>query len=962
MEQEASKCDNLLKERVFWPTADPCWVVLDFSGTAVAWFLRVKSKRETRAAFVEECKASLAELARMVRQITEQHDLIRPLVVILDDQSDRLRDVWRHWASDSDWHRGDFLLFVPERWEEVEDQEQGCSPINFKPDCFKDISQQLSGPFTKDLVPEGWQDQLKERDAEWCKEELMKKLKSDSLAHWWASLLFRERRKEDEDEIEDDSEQENSTWEFSPQGVGEIGKSLAQHLEDFPFFSLNGRVECDIALSQEDESDQEEKNTDTKSVHTLKGIITRIKRITLNNFQGFIGHHELNVDADIVLVAGPNGHGKSSLLRALGLMTVGGMNDSADFASRDLNGREKGTDDGSSEKKDCLLSGHVAAEIETQPRSSEDDKEITIKASWSAEDSGRRPVIEWENCPSLHELNRRGQKEAPIRDLLNRMTLFLQDQVEWLFDEAARGSTLQQLYNPPVLELEGLLKCLKELSDRLNGAIWEAENINERLAEEAGKFIGALGEVEKVWQWAKTADNAALRELIIPFQQCPWPGEGADWSAYAQLMVDFVEAVGGDLIDRHSLGLGKRFYDVLSGQIDRINKQFEKEEGAQESDVAESIKIKRALEEHNNRFPYLENMQEILLADGKHPGLYGVFKAIAEKSDNWIRVLRRFTRESGLKEDDPVLSGLADVRHELERLDKNRAAMLLETVEGWVRKVEAEVKKKADLERELAELQARRRQSGTRPPKINDNWVGDWEKLAKVFDDAETLKNQEGQNGLKKAKQMQVELQQLLKAIEELTAPNRDLLCAVQQLLTLAVWRFSRVPGLLPARLELDEKGERWVLKTADGRQLNELSTGQKGQFGLGMLVAQNLYAGEKLPHRVLILDDFSSSYDQSNLVREALLWRQLAYTDDSKYKRQLFISSHHQETTEQLLHLLLPPKGYKMKFIEIKDWTPQKGPDFTIYDVTPTGGRGHPLCQAIGDTVATLLKGSVNG
>src|SRR5690606_33206262 len=129
-----------------------------------------------------------------------------------------------------------------------------------------------------------------------------------------------------------------------------------------------------------------------------------------------------------------------------------------------------------------------------------------------------------------------------------------------------------------------------------------------------------------------------------------------------------------------------------------------------------------------------------------------------------------------------------------------------------------------------------------------------------------------------------------------------------------------------------------------DGRGLGELSSGQQSQAAVAMLVAQNQLVARAhpplnrgMPHRVLLLDDVSSSYDLTNLVRESILWRQLAYTKDPLRKRQVFISSHHEDLTNLLLDQLGPPNGYQMKVLRFVDWTWESGPVVECFDVEPS-------------------------
>lgn len=152
-----------------------------------------------------------------------------------------------------------------------------------------------------------------------------------------------------------------------------------------------------------------------------------------------------------------------------------------------------------------------------------------------------------------------------------------------------------------------------------------------------------------------------------------------------------------------------------------------------------------------------------------------------------------------------------------------------------------------------------------------------------------------------------------------------------------------------------------------DGRGLAELSSGQQSQAAVAMLVAQNLLVAQAqppldrgMPHRVLLLDDVSSSYDLTNLVRESILWRQLAYTDNPSLKRQVFISSHHEDLTNLLLDQLAPPKGYRMKVLRFVSWSLKDGPGIECFDVEPSRSHDDPAAvEAFRTTIGEIFHGS---
>ncbi|PCJ16878.1 MAG: recombinase RecF, partial [Gammaproteobacteria bacterium] len=85
----------------------------------------------------------------------------------------------------------------------------------------------------------------------------------------------------------------------------------------------------------------------------------------------------------------------------------------------------------------------------------------------------------------------------------------------------------------------------------------------------------------------------------------------------------------------------------------------------------------------------------------------------------------------------------------------------------------------------------------------------------------------------------------------------------------------------------------------------------------------------------VIGFDDFTTSLDMNQLVPASVLLRKLAYAaDDEPWKRQVFVTSHHEDLTNRMLDHLLPPPGSSMKVIEFEDWSPETGPQFKCYNV----------------------------
>ncbi|ADI00998.1 hypothetical protein Slip_0207 [Syntrophothermus lipocalidus DSM 12680] len=153
---------------------------------------------------------------------------------------------------------------------------------------------------------------------------------------------------------------------------------------------------------------------------------------------------------------------------------------------------------------------------------------------------------------------------------------------------------------------------------------------------------------------------------------------------------------------------------------------------------------------------------------------------------------------------------------------------------------------------------------------------------------------------------------------------------------------FRLVDGIWPVRFGVKRERSRKSgsflgVCAADGRPLSAFSTGQKAQLGLAMLLGFNYCLNSYIGHNIIALDDVTTAFDMAQLPRTAALIRQIAYaTDDASARRQVFIVSHHEDLTNRLLDFLIPPQGKKMRILNFVNWTRDKGPQIEQREVVP--------------------------
>ncbi len=175
---------------------------------------------------------------------------------------------------------------------------------------------------------------------------------------------------------------------------------------------------------------------------------------------------------------------------------------------------------------------------------------------------------------------------------------------------------------------------------------------------------------------------------------------------------------------------------------------------------------------------------------------------------------------------------------------------------------------------------------------------------------------------------------QLLSLMGEIPAVELQNLTATMNSL---LDKFHFPKDFLPISLKINvtEKKPEWTFITNNGVKFGDLSTGQKTQLAICWTINLNLALTDTLMHRVIGFDDFTTSLDMNQLIPAAVLLRKMAYADrGDRAKRQVIVTSHHEDLTNRLLDLLLPPNGYKMRVLQFEDWSPEQGPKFRMLKV----------------------------
>lgn len=700
-------------------------------------------------------------------------------------------------------------------------------------------------------------------------------------------------------------------------------------------------------------------------------VVRRIHEVEVKGFRGFVGAgRRIRTDADIVLLAGGNGFGKTSLLQALTLLLTG----HPELESEKLWSRIR-RKEGEHGAQDIEI--EARGEVEVEEEAGETTKDVVaLRVVWPCEGEAKPEfsamlqrsggAFSWPRTLQpvfLREGESREQferRKEDARKTLARVTSFYPERVEQVFESVITGSTLRDVFNPmpePVAvalrRLDHLQEEMKKWLEDVRSARGVPEKLARKLEVSRSDFLvcwkNLKGILEEVV--AATAEGRAFIEQLI----------GADPT------LDHLERVlreqkEGSAVERGAGGKGllKALEEVLEAEIEHAQREARQVVGAERL-LNERKAINEDLGEIERVFSDLDAELACFAGDaGSGVGLLGVLRAVAEGVEEWCSRASRLKKEERQK--------IASVLRELEAVVPQNARAVAQELEDWLRPREQAKERRAllwarrdEIERMLEGYRHSVRLTALREAKraisaLEMRFARTWQELYR----AERCFELQGQ--LEEAGD---ELEQLVKQLEataeglrEATEAKEDILKHTAELAERVLGRFALVEGILRLQLR-DTEGER-TIQTASGLSLLQLSSGQKAQMAISLAVAQSellrVAEGVDLPFRVLLLDDVSTAYDLVNVAREAVLWRQLAYNERDEERWQLFITSHREDLTMQLLDLLVPPYGRSLRLLRFKGWTKEEGPLIEEFSLEPSRAldvelRGY-IEQAIKETV----------
>ncbi|MFC1315965.1 MAG: AAA family ATPase [gamma proteobacterium symbiont of Ctena orbiculata] len=672
-----------------------------------------------------------------------------------------------------------------------------------------------------------------------------------------------------------------------------------------------------------------------------------IKTIKLENFKGFRKIHEFDLDADLILITGKNGVGKTSLLEALDWS----LNHTEESAGNYLTLDE--TDGGV-----CIND----KQYKLQGKGSIDHKSIESVSSFFYQENIKElacsdviQLLEPENnqadeirqelkkIQSQLEIWQRKIQQLKYSKNYGEERKRLANQVNVLVDQLPNETRIKKMLKDSTLTLKnGNLQSKWESQIRnLSKAVTEISNLSEPVGAKLPQQLRNIGENLKEYRSSNSEDVSISidKGFLSSVNQLPEmlkisrsdPGASVDLSNYLYITTKghvYSEAIGKLELEQENL---RSEYHNLSGKLEDTSG-----EGASLKNWLNAFKDNidiwlRAWEKHPDEATLIELKGKL----GKNISTFRDFseKRFRELSEQ-IKVIENRGQELAskinyLKRAQTVALEIDRHSSELEPLLSKNEFSVGELV-GFLSNIVHPKQSSSSTIDEASLLN----NLGT----IFENWAQ--LELEKMNDESQMLNSEnidaaeaiiQGATAI--CKQEAGARSQLLSLIGEI--PKNELKLLIENMNSLLA-NFHFPKDFLPIEIKNfgTQKKPSWGFKTKSNIKFDDLSTGQKSQLAICWTINLNLALSNKLGHRVIGFDDFTTSLDMNQLIPAAILLRKLAYTDDEDSKRQVIVTSHHEDLTNRLLDFLLPPNGSKMKVIQFEDWNPNSGPKYSFYTV----------------------------
>ncbi len=639
---------------------------------------------------------------------------------------------------------------------------------------------------------------------------------------------------------------------------------------------------------------------------TARDKPVRVKRIELENFRGWAStascpdRRGLELDADFVFISAENGRGKSSLIEALA-RAVAGVAITDDKTITNLHALQQAEGQATwSVTATCQVEGSDEERVFTA------NPDEPVRPVSPGADSGLGPETQ-RRAAVFTQDPLDDQFESPEDDP-DTLLGFLFPFPNWLENYLEAIRTARQAIEQYRPQESWAQKALLDAEREWQKA---ADRLAEALQEHFEKELGAQPKTSRI-------------EETLQHYFPGLPPRAKDPIAWAYRLKKKIERIAPQ--DKELEELEEKLHQAKQRQ-DALEKDWPRE------------LVSRAIEQTHG----LPETLELLLRLAEQPRAWSrldvltkdILKELGEQSQRQVPAL------------DEVWT---DLGREFGAVDRGRAARVRDAVAAWLvfwedkreehAKIKAEVKQ---LEQDIEER--RKRQSGA--PGMARLAQDLLQREVELHEARRHLEDEVGKRKRwTKIEPILLALEEELDFLASLRASavssraEQELVALVQSTLNALMAHFV-VAGLYDPqdKVTVSRQGKALTPNLRDGRQLwGHLSTGQKAQEALAWLLATNALLMPWLPHRLILLDDVTTALDLTNLAAECALLRKFAYArPDHERKRQVFLASHHDELSNRVLELMLPPDGYRMLEVRLTDWSLEKGPSCQIWEIKPT-------------------------